>query len=321
MVNNVLEEIFTDFTNVICKIIEVYRYKGRFDNASLLFNSIEPLLDLPEIKNEEKANVLIQFAQIRMDHKFLKEFNYEEEINMLEKAQTLAELSNRRDLKANAIDLIGDCIYREGLLEGDFNDALLHFNNALSIRTRLDDKLGLSKSYFHLGLFHDNKKDSDDNDKLTALEYYQKGLDITIEGGYKLEQSYFYRHLGGYYAFVKDDLEKGLDYFIKSMELREEIGFDFSLQFAYFSVAFVYFLKNDSGNSKDYFLKAYSAAINVGRLEALRVLIFRRGEEILEELDSEVAKTYFTLLLEIANQLKDNEIARTIELKLKELTV
>ncbi|MFW9866545.1 MAG: hypothetical protein ACFFEN_10660 [Candidatus Thorarchaeota archaeon] len=69
-------------------------------------------------------------------------------------------------------------------------------------------------------------------------------MKIAEEENFKLEQSYFFLQLAGIYAFVKADLDKGLEYFKKSTHLREEIGFLFSLQFAYFAEAFVYFLSS-----------------------------------------------------------------------------
>lgn len=319
-VSSMLEMLFTKFVNIVIKISEVYRFEGRFEAAMLFFDSIKPILDSHELKKVDKARCLIQFAKFKADQKFLKDFNYEDEMKMLQEAQKLAESSNAKIILADALDLFGNCIYRKGILEGDFGEALIYYNKALSIRTQIDDKLGLSKSYFHLGIYHENKKDADENDKQTAFEYYQKGLEIAEMENFKLEQSYFYRHLAFFYAFFKEDLDKGLEYHVKSTELREEIGFKFSLQFSYFAVAFVYFLKKDFDNARDYFLKAYSAAVNVGRIEALKVLIFRRGESIVREINLEAALHYYNILLVVVKIVKDDLGIKEIKLKIKELS-
>jgi len=316
---NLLETYFTEFTEIVCKISEVYRYEGKFDKAMLLFDSIKSLFDTHELKNEDKAKTLITFAKIRMDHKFLKDFNYNNEINMLKEAQILAETSNAENIKADAIDLYGNCIYQIGILNGDFKEALNYYNKALSIRTKINNKLGLSKSYFHLGLYHENKKDADENDHQTALDYFEKGLKIAEEEDFKLEQSYFFRHIAGIYAYIKEDLDKGLKYFKKSTQLREEIGFIFNLQFAYFAEAFIYFLKKDMDNARDYFVKAYSVAIKVKRTEVLKVLIFRRGDDIVKEIDLEAALDYFNIMLGVAKIVKDDKGREEIELKVKDL--
>ncbi|MFW9785370.1 MAG: hypothetical protein ACFFFB_24025, partial [Candidatus Heimdallarchaeota archaeon] len=195
------------------------------------------------------------------------------------------------------------------------------YDKALSIRSQINDNLGLSKSYFHLGLYHENRKGVDNNDKQTAFEYYQKGLELAEEGNFKLEQSYLYRHLAFYYSFYKEDLDKGLEYHKKSAEIREEIGFIFSLQFSYFAVAFLYFLKDDFDNARDYFLKAYSAAANVDRIDALKVLIFRRGEAIVREEGKNVALNYYQILFNVAKSVKDIRGIEELELKVKELSV
>ncbi|MFX1419754.1 MAG: hypothetical protein ACFE9N_12615 [Promethearchaeota archaeon] len=317
--NNLLEKFYTEFIDLICKISEVYRFEGRFDEAMLLFDSIKQLLDVNELNKEDKAKTLIQFAKIKMDHKFLKDFNYDDEIQMLQEAQKLAEDSNKKNIQADALDLIGNCIYHIGILEGNFKEAIKYYDKALSLRTQINDKLGLSKSYFHIGLYHENKKDADDRDHQIALEYYEKGLKIAEEEDFELEQSYFFRHLAGIYAYINKDLDKGLEYFKKSTQLREKIGFIFSLQFAYFAEAFVYFLKKDMGNATNYFTKAYSAAFNVNRIEALKTLIFRRGEAVVREIDLETAIKYYSLIRKAAEHLKDFEGIKEIELKINEL--
>ncbi|UCD02497.1 MAG: tetratricopeptide repeat protein [Promethearchaeota archaeon] len=315
-----LEKLFIKFINIACKIFEVYRLEGRFDEAVLFFDSIKPILDSKELRKEDKAKCLIKFAHIKADQKFFKDFNYNDEMTMLQEAQNLAESSNSKDILANALDLFGNCIYRKGILDGDFEEALTYYNKALSIRTQIKDKLGLSKSYFHIGLYHENKKDADEEDYKTSFEYYQKGLKIALEEDFKLEQSYFYRHLAGHYQFLKNDLDKALEYHKKSAELREEIGFNFSLQFPYHAIGFVYFMKNDFENSLVYFKKAYSAALSVNRIEAFKTLIFRRGEVIVRENGLEAALNYYDLLLTAAKNLNDFEGIKEIELKVKDLS-
>lgn len=314
-----LEKLFTELIDILYKISEVYRFEGRFDETMLLFDSIKPLLNSSNLRKGDRARFLIQIGKIRMDNKFLKDFNYNDEIILLQEAQKLAEDSDSDKNLADALDLLGNCIYRRGILNGDFKEALDYYNKALTIRTQLNDKLGLSKSFFHLGLYHDNKKDADENDHQTAFEYYEKGLKIAEEEDFKLEQSYFLRHLAGIYAFIREDLDKGLEYFKKSTQLREEIGFIFSLQFAYFAEAFVYFLKKDVDSARDYFIKAYSAAIKVERLEALKTLINRRGEEIIEEIDLESAIKYYNLILEAAKRVDDKDGIREIKLKIEDV--
>ncbi len=315
-----LENFFTEFINSVYKISEVYRFEGRFNEAMLFFESIKPILDFDNLKKEDKARILIQFAKIRMDHKFFKDFNYDEEMKMLQDAQKLAESSNTKNVQADAIDLYGNCIYRAGILEGDFKEALKYYKDALSIRTQIQDKLGVTWSYFHLGIYHENKKDPDEKDHQTSFDYFKKGLKIALEEDFKLEQSYFYRHLAGHYAYNRDDLDKGLEYFKKSAELREEIGFIFSLQFAYFALGFIYFMKKELANALEYFKKTFVAAEKVNRKKPLIVLIHRRGDEIVEEINAESAVNYYNLMINAAKSIKYLEAIEEFEIKIKNLS-
>lgn len=315
-----LENFFTEFINSVYKISEVYRFEGRFNEAMLFFESIKPILDFDNLKKEDKARILIQFAKIRMDHKFFKDFNYDEEMKMLQDAQKLAESSNTKNVQADAIDLYGNCIYRAGILEGDFKEASKYYKDALSIRTQIQDKLGVTWSYFHLGIYHENKKDPDEKDHQTSFDYFKKGLKIALEEDFKLEQSYFYRHLAGHYAYNRDDLDKGLEYFKKSAELREEIGFIFSLQFAYFALGFIYFMKKELANALEYFKKTFVAAEKVNRKKPLIVLIHRRGDEIVEEINAESAVNYYNLMINAAKSIKYLEAIEEFEIKIKNLS-
>jgi len=314
-----LENLFTKLINIICKISEIYRFEGKFDEAILFFDSIKPILEFRELRKEDKARCLINFAKLKMDHKFLRDLNYDDEMNILKEAQSLAEKSNKKSLQGDAIDLLGKSIYRSKIFKGDFEEALNYYLEALNIRLEINDKLGLSNSYFNIGLYHENKKDSDENDKQKAFEYYQKGLTIAVEGEYKLEQSYFYRHLAFFYEFHEKDLDKGLEYHKKSAELSEQIGFKFSLQFSYFEIAFGYFLKKDYENAKEYFEKAYLAAKNVQRMEAFKILMFRRGGAIVKEIDLESSIKYYDLIKQAAKKVNDLEGIKEIELKVKDL--
>ncbi|MFX0036082.1 MAG: tetratricopeptide repeat protein [Candidatus Hermodarchaeota archaeon] len=315
-----LEELYKNFIeNVIC-ISEKYLFEGKFDEAINLFDSIKNLFHLDELSKSDKARFLIQFAKIMADQKFLKEFNYDNEIHMLMEAVRLVECTHAKNILADSFDQIGYCIYRKGILEGNFEEALNYYRKALIIRCKIDDKLGLTQSYFHLGLYYENKKDSDENDKQKAFQYYQKGLKLAIEGNYKLEQSYFYRHLAFIYQSIQDDFDTALKYHKKSAELREDIGFKFSLQFSYYAIGVVYYMKKDYEKSLEYFIKAYSAAKDMNRIEPLRLLIFRNGQVFERDFNSDTVLKYYNIILAAAVNINDSEGIKEIELKIRNIT-
>ncbi|MHA2289510.1 MAG: hypothetical protein ACXABG_12060 [Promethearchaeota archaeon] len=311
---------FENFVNFIIKITEFYRYEGKIDNAILIFKSNLLVMDLQEVRDEDKAKFLIQYAKILQQSKFIKEFNYDNEIQILNKARDLAESSNAKNLIADALDLIGTCIYSAGILEGDYQNALEYFDQALVIRNEINDLHGLCKSYFNLGLYNENIKDASEDNKRKSFNYYQKGLKIAIEKDYKLEQAYFYRHLAYFYQYFKNDKEKSLQYHLNSAKIREEIGFKISLQFAYFSVAMEYFFLKDYKKSINYFKKAYTWAIDMNRVEQLKVIIFRRGNQMVNANETENVNKFYGLVLESANKTGDIEGAKEIENKIKDLS-
>lgn len=315
-----IQKSFENFVEFIIKITEIYRYEGKINKALLIFKSNIQVIDFEEVRREDKAKFLIQYAKIFQQSKFIREFNYDNEIKLLTEAQELAKSSNAKNLIADALDLIGTCIYSTGILEGEYKQAIDFFNQALNLRLEIKDKLGLCKSYFNRGLFHENLKDSSEEDKLKSFDYYQKGLKMAIEENYKLEQAYFYRHIAFFYQYFENDNEKALQSHLKSAKLREEIGFKISLQFAYFAVAMEYFFLNDFKNSLEYFKKAYHWAISMNRVEQLKVIIFRRGNQMIKARETESVITYYELVLESAKKGEDLEGAKEIEKEIKNLS-
>lgn len=315
-----VQNYFKDFVSFIVKITEMYRYEGKINEALTIFKSNIQVMDFEEVKNEDKAKFLIQYAKILQQSKFIKEFNYDNEIKLLTEAQELARTSNAMNLMADALDLIGTCIYSAGILEGDYRKALEFFEQALNVRLEINDVHGLSKSYFNLGLYHENLKDSTEDDKRKSFDYYQKGLKIAIEENLKLEQAYFYRHLAYFYQYFENDKEKSLQYHLNSAKLREEIGFKISLQFSYFAVAMEYYFLNDFKNSLLYFKKAYLWAIKMKRVEQLKVLIFRRGKQMVKEDEIEKVIKYYELVLESATSEGDLVGAEEIKTEIKNLS-
>ena len=316
-----IQNYFEDFVGFIIKITEIYHYEGKTDEALLIFKSNIQVMDFEEVGSEDKAKFLIQYAKILQQSKFIKEFNYDNEIKILTEAQELAKSSNAKNLMAEALDLIGTCIYSSGILEGDYQKAIDFFDQALKIRMEINDIHGLCKSYFNLGLYHENIKDSNEENKRKSFDFYQRGLKIAIEENLKLEQSYFYRHLAFFSQYYENDNEKSLQYHLNSASLREEIGFKISLQFSYFAVAMEYFFLKDFENSLNYFEKAYSWAINIHKVEQLKVIIFRHGSQMIQANETENAIKYYELVLESAKKVRDLEGAREIEVEIKNLSI
>lgn len=318
--NNLIQSYFESFIDNIIKITGKYLYEGKIEDALLVFESNIQVIDLEDVNSENKAKFLIHYAKILQQEKFIKEFNFEREIEMLSEARKLAESSNFKNLLADALDLIGTCIYSKGIFEGEYYDALEYHNQALQIRVEINDLLGICKSYFNLGLYEEHLKDITEENKRKAFEYYQNGLKIAIENDFKLEQAYFYRHLAYFYQYFENDKKKSLQCHLNSAKIREEIGFKVSLQFSYLAVAMEYFYITDYTNALEYFNKAYYWAKEVGRIEQLRVIIFKRGDYMVNEAETENAIKYFELVLESAEKAGDIECSKKIEKEIMNLS-
>ncbi len=319
---NVLYNYYDGLIEAICKIGEYHYFKGQLEELAILLEAVNQLMKLPVTK-EQKARILIQKVRIRTRQSFLgDEVNFTREKVMLEEALQLAEIAESEILQADALILLGECFYREGITTGIFDQALDYYEQALAIRREINDKRGIADALFQLGTFYENKKDSNEQDKQKALEFYQEALQVAEEGEFKFELALIYRHIA-YGFYRKQDFEQAINYAEKSASLREEIGFKITLPFQYLSIGDLYYAKKDVDNAKNYYQKAYSTAKSIGQEQMIYqrlVLLLERIDRDYREQDKESVLEYYKQALTVFQVGKDIKGIAEIDAKIKKLS-
>jgi tetratricopeptide (TPR) repeat protein len=106
---------------------------------------------------------------------------------------------------------------------GSPDDAFSHHDVALRLRERLEDRLGLTKSYTNLGnLLIDFRDDLDG-----AEAHYRRALELAREIAAREMITSSLNNLGGV-ALERGDWRKAMDWFGEATRLEEEIGWPFS---------------------------------------------------------------------------------------------
>jgi tetratricopeptide (TPR) repeat protein len=239
-----MTERYTTLLQTLCDISESYYYLGRLDDAIKLLKIGEQLLKAKEVTRHDQLKFLLQSGKILTSSIFYRNRDAEEALATLAHAKQLAAFVRNEQGEADALDLLGFAYYYKQLMtkEGESSTALAYCQQALERREVLGDQRGISESSFHVGLIYEN---GDQPDLDQARIYYTRAYQIARQHGYKLEQSYAVRHLGGLLAEMQGDLKQAQQYFEESLALREEIGFKITLPFSHLAVGEICAKRNE----------------------------------------------------------------------------
>ena len=135
-------------------------------------------------------------------------------------------------------------------LKGNYPLALDHYNKALSINNRLNDKKGIATTLGNIGLVY-----SGQGDYPKALEYYFKALKINKEFGRKINIANNLGNIGIVY-YDQGDYPKALEYYFKSLKMREELENKSLIAIQLGNIGSVYYDQGDYPKTLEYYFKA-----------------------------------------------------------------
>ncbi|NHJ38962.1 MAG: hypothetical protein FK731_02940 [Asgard group archaeon] len=322
MMKKRIEEDFNQVIEACENISEYYLFEGQLENLESILSMMKKISELQEVTEEQQARCLICEANLKQRKSFLEaEVDLTIERKMLEKGLLLAEKSNNKELQARALNTIGSCIYREGIQRGIFDEALEYYEKALKISKEIDDKRGIADNLFSMGLFYENKRDGTEKEREKSNQFYEEALIIAEKGKCMTEMALINRHLAFHELRIKD-YEKALDYALKSLKIREEIGMKVFMPFQYLAIGDIYYEKKELEKARDYFQKAYLAAGKIG-LENIISERFKLHLEFVEdrylETNKEILLGIYEKMAIIAKAGKNKELAEIIKKKIKSL--
>ncbi len=162
-------------------------------------------------------------------------------------------------------------IYFEPNAESE--DILSLIQESLSLREAIEDKIGISESFFGLGNYYLYR-----GDRNLALEFFKKSLAVGEETGNKYVISQAYRALGNIYLF-KGEFNLALDYTKKSFTLAESIKNKCEISHNLQHLGEIYYLKGEFkfaekciiralelAEAADYTVQVILCLYNLGRL-------------------------------------------------------
>ncbi len=294
-----ISDHFTSAIYSLCEIAELYYYLAKLDDAVNVLKTGLQLTSAKEIHLRDRVKLTLQYGKALVANYFLSNKDFDIALATSLEAKQLAETAHYEKGTADALSLIGQVHYYKKLNsgEGDYEEALTYFQQALKIREKLRDTRGISEALFYSGLTYEQRSLFD-----SALESYTEALQFADLYNHKLEKSYALRHLA-WLALDRKDLDAALNYALTSLALREEIGFRVYLPHSHILVGDIYLAREDSENALINYQNAQGLAEEMGIKNALIRSLLAIGTIQLIQADKVQAQENFQHAHTLAQEL------------------
>lgn len=289
--------------NMIAVADELYYQQVRIEEAFKLLESFDAWPDLPEIQPEDRIHLNLKLAEL---------LNVSIFIHKTSPQRVLEVLASLPDDHPDVLNMRGLAHYYDvlGSENADYTAAMNAFQQSLKLRDESDNKSGLAKTLFHIGLVHQFSSRPDE-----ARHHFQQAYDLAKENGYPFEQSFAVRHLG----FLADSLEQSRQYLEQSLQLRQQLNCNVYLPFSHQSLAQVC-LKLGDFEAAEYHLKkgqVIARKYNIAR--AIYFIDMTLGDLYVSTQEFDRAIDAFTRMKQGASDFGHEEAATLAEQRLKEL--
>lgn len=221
----------------LMEIAEAYYFQGRLDDALRFWQTSEQLLAGHEVQPVEQMQFLLRYGAFLIHNYFLTNREEELMLSVVQRARQTAESLQDEAGIATALDLTGQTLYYRNLLAGgkDFTETRSYFQQASELREKIGDMYNIANSLFYTGMTYILHSQEEQ-----AREYYQRTLTLAAQHGNAWAESEANRHLADVSMHKDKDYEQALRYALRSLALREEMGFRRALPAAQLLVSDVY---------------------------------------------------------------------------------
>ncbi len=292
-------EQYTVVLNGLCRIAESYFYAGRIDDSVHVLTAGEQLADGSDVQPRDLAALLICSGYIHAWRGSLITGEYDIPFAILNRAVQVAKATRDEKLLARALDTLGVTCYNHAmtLADADFDTALSHFQQALTLRETAHDQRGICESLFNIGLVAERKRQYDE-----ALTAFTTVYSTAKQQNYKSEMAGAARHLG--FAHIRaGNLDQALDCFQEAQLLIEETGQKIFLPFAQLSVGEVFHMQHKWKQAQQYYQMAYEIAQKMQIKRASVQIAYSLGEVYEEQSNVDQAYAYYEIAYNLATAI------------------
>ena len=183
--------------------------------------------------------------------------------------------------------------------KGDMAQALNYYNQGLSLRESINDRLGASRSLINIGTVYQSEGDID-----KALIYLNRALKIQEEFDDKVAMGYSLINLG---LIISDqgNIPLALEYYHRSLKIREEINDVEGMAVCYSNIGFIYKRQGDMDKALDYYGKSLKLLEKLNDKRGIARVYVYIGVIQRDKNDIASALYYLNTALKINNEIQD----------------
>ncbi|MDQ2715881.1 MAG: hypothetical protein M3Z08_13305 [Chloroflexota bacterium] len=284
--------------NALSEIASAYYFQGQLDEALRLFQAGEQWLSAQEVQPVDQMSFLLKYGQFLIHNYFLTNRDEDRMLSIVQRARQAAETIQNEAGIASAFYLAGQTRYYHNLLTGgsDYIEVRGFFEQASALSEKIAESRILAESLFYTGLTYERH-----GVETRAREYYQRVLEIAEQHGYTWAASEAYRHLSG--LSMSNDTIQSLEYALKSLALREEMGFKRGLPPAQLLVSDVYIARNELARALEYCQQAEQLSIEMGLHFYIALTHLTRGEIAYKQGKGAQAREHFEKAAALGREL------------------
>lgn len=284
--------------NALSEIANSYSFQGQLADALRLFQVGEQWLSAREIQPQDQVNFLLKYGQFLIHRYFLTNREEDPMLSVIQRARQAAEACQDEAGIATALYLTGQTRYYHNLQTGgsDYTEARGYLEQASALSEKVADNRVVAESLFYTGLTYERHDQG-----AQAAEYYRRALAIAEEHGHRWAASEAYRHLAG--LTMSRDSEQSLEYALKSLALREEMGFKRGVPSAQLLVSDVYVARGDLARALEYCQQAEQLSQEMDLQIYLAGAQFTRGEIAYKQGKRAKAREHFERAAVLAREL------------------
>ncbi|MFQ5978248.1 MAG: tetratricopeptide repeat protein, partial [Candidatus Heimdallarchaeota archaeon] len=190
---------------------------------------------------------------------------------------------------------------KNGVYEGDFNQALDYFQQSLTLRQELGNKYDIAVSLRHIGVCQGIKGDEEQ-----ALELHQQALQVFQELGAKSRAAHCLTNIGVYYQ-MKGEWERALEYTQQGLALFQELGNKKMIGYAQGGIGDISYSKGALEQALEYFQLHLAVAEELGDKWNLAGSLGRIASVYLQWGDLDQALVYNQKTLALAHELDNKD--------------
>lgn len=179
------------------------------------------------------------------------------------------------------------------------DSTILYANRAVSLGQKLRLPKGLAEPLSFIGIAYNYK-----GERLTAYEYYDRALKLSVEQNDSLQIAHSHNNLGRLF-FDQGLLSRSYEHFIDATNIFRSIKDVSGLAYAYQSLAALYKSQKDFNKAEDNFLRAYEIRLTLGNTRDIMSALIQVGRLYQDIGDQEKALKYLQLADSAGHVIRD----------------